>query len=139
VSFRLHVESRLALLQGEGTLSPKGWEETTREIVAGASTGQIGRILSDRRVMASSEQPGMEHRLLKLVEEYAEALGRIQWAILVPEAALPVTRRLAGRLCEQGNVRIGAFGELGEAIKWLLGVYEGPQVTMLMAWVNETA
>lgn len=135
--YRFHPETRLALLQGERGLTHKEWEETARELLAGKNSGATWRILSDRRQTGDTYPPWMEDRLVGFIREYASDLGDIQWAVVVSDqTSLHDSVRLAGRLTQGTKVRVQAFGALPEALRWLLGVYEKPEIDALLKWID---
>jgi hypothetical protein len=136
VSLRIHTESRLALLQGEGTLTRKGWQEAGRELVAGVSAGNFWRVLSDRRRVSDISQPGIDDRLKEFLQEYAAVLGNVRWAVLRPDFSPPDPVPLTA--APAAGVELQTFSDLTEAIKWLLGVYEANEVAELKDWVNAT-
>lgn len=135
--YRFHPEARLALLQGERVLTHKEWEETAREVLAGKNSGATWRILSDRRQTGDSYPPWMEDRLVGFIREYAPELGEIQWAVVVSDqVSLIDSVRLATRLTQGTKVRVQAFSELRDALRWLLGVYEQQEIDDLIKWID---
>lgn len=135
--YRFHPEARLALLQGERALTHKEWEETAREVLAGKNSGATWRILSDRRQTGDSYPPWMEDRLVGFIREYAPELGEIQWAVVVSDqVSLIDSVRLATRLTQGTKVRVQAFSELRDALRWLLGVYEQQEIDDLIKWID---
>lgn len=135
--YRFHPETGLALLQGERGLTHKEWEETARELLAGKTSGATWRILSDRRQTGDSYPPWMEDRVVGFIREYAPELGEIQWAVVVSdETSMLDSVRLAARLTQGTKVRVQAFKELPEALRWLLGVYEKQEIDDLLKWID---
>jgi len=135
--YRFHPDARLALLQGERGQSHQEWEETARELLAGRTSGATWRILSGRRRTADSYPPWMEDRVVGFIREYAAELGDIQWAVVVSDqTSMLDSVRLAARLSQGTRVRVQAFLDLAEALRWLLGVYEQPEIDDLLAWID---
>lgn len=123
--YRFHAGTRLALLQNEGALSLEGWEAVARELVAGKPAGGTWRILGDRRRSAETYPAWHEDRVVGFIRQCAQQLGDVQWAVVVPEqtAALDAVR-LAAQQTQGTRVRIRAFTDVAEALRWLLGVYD---------------
>lgn len=135
--YRIHPGTGLVVLQNEGILSYRHWETAVREALAGAGRGGIRRILSDRRKMADKYHPGMSEQVVEFFVLNASQLGDLQWAVLVPdrpEAEREV--RLAARMSQGTRVRVRAFSDLDESLRWLLGVYEGEEIGELAGWIN---
>jgi hypothetical protein len=138
LAYRFHPEARLALLRGERGLTQKEWEETAREVLAGKNSGATWRILSDRRLTGDSYPPWMEDRLVGFIREYAPELGEIQWAVVVSDqASLLDSVRLAAKLTQGSKVRVQAFSQMPEALRWLLGVYEKQEIDDLIKWIDK--
>ena len=135
--YRIHAGTGLVVLQNEGVLSYQHWEVAVREALAGAGRGGIRRILSDRRKMAEAYKPGMGEQVVEFFAQNASQLGDVQWAVLVPDRpAAQQTVRLAARMSQGTRVRVKAFSDLEESLRWLLGVYEDEEVAELAAWIN---
>ena len=138
--YRFHPIARLGLLQGEGALTLDDWDKAAAQIMNWPAHGGIRRILSDRRRMVGDFPAWMEDQVIGFIRERAQALGQVQWAVVLPENAwsLEVVRHAA--LSARGTrVSIKPFTDIKEAIRWLLGVYEDEQVTALIRWVDQGA
>jgi hypothetical protein len=135
--YRIHVGTGLVVLQNEGVLSYQDWEMAVREALAGAGRGGIRRILSDRRKMAESYRPGMSEQVVEFFRLNATQLGDLQWAVLVPDRpAAHQTVQLAAQMSQGTRVRVKAFTDLDEALRWLLGAYELEEIAELADWIN---
>lgn len=135
--YRIHAGTGLVVLQNEGVLSYQQWEMTVREALAGAGRGGIRRILSDRRKMAENYHPGMSVQVVEFFRLNASQLGDLQWAVLIPDRpAAQQTVQLAAWMSQATRVRIQAFADLDESLRWLLGVYEDVEIAELAAWIN---
>ncbi len=135
--YRIHVATGLVVLQNEGVLSYQHWEMDVREALAGTGRGGIRRVLSDRRKMAESYPPGMSQQVVEFFRLNAATLGDLQWAVLVPDRpAAQHAVQLAAQMSQGTRVRVRAFCELDEALRWLLGVYETEELDELAAWIT---
>lgn len=135
--YRFHPETGIALLQGEGALTLEDWERTAREILERPGATGTRRILSDRRRMGESFPAWMEQQALAFYRDNAKVFGDVQWAIVVPgdSAALGTVRSVA-RASEGTRIRVKAFTDLTEALRWLLGAYEDDDITALIGWIE---
>ena len=137
--YRYHPGTRIALLQVEGPITLDGWERAARELLEGGITGGARRILSDRRLMPGSFPPGLEERAVGFFRENAQALGAVQWAVVVSEdVAAFATVRLAAELSKDTRVRVQGFTDMKVALHWLLGSHEDHQIAALMRWIDQT-
>ncbi len=115
--FRFHPGTRLALLQGSGPLSLAEWEETAQKVLEQMPWNGARRILSDRRRMDGSFPPGMMERALAFFHQHAQALGEVQWAVVVPDdAAAFATVRTAAERSKNTRVRVQGFTDKAVAL-----------------------
>ncbi|HEU5219917.1 MAG TPA: hypothetical protein VFU23_14755 [Gemmatimonadales bacterium] len=136
-AYRFHPGTRLALLQGTGLLSLDHWESNAKAALGHPGWQGTRRILSDRRRMTGTFPPGMEDRVLAFFRANAEALGDVQWAVVVPEVKAAFdTVRVAAELSKGTRVRVQGFTDLAVALQWLLGAYQEVQITSLIQWID---
>jgi hypothetical protein len=135
---RFHPGTRLALLQGSGTFSLEEWEDAAREVLRQDPWRGTRRILSDRRDLSGNFPPGMKDRVLAFFTQHAQALGEVQWAVVVPDnAAAFATVRLAAELSKATRVRVQGFTDLSVALQWLLSGSDDEQIAALTRWIDD--
>jgi len=138
--FRFHPDAQLGLLQGEGELTLEGWERAARQILEWPAHSGTRRILSDRRRMLGDYPVWLQDVIMGFIRDSALALGQVQWAVVLPDnsSATEVVRRTAESVVGS-QVRIRAFTDLSEALRWLLGFYEGEQIAELLRWIDQAS
>ena len=136
--YRFHPGTRLALLRSEGPLSFEAWEAGARQLLEQGSWRGTRRILSDRRRMEGGFPPGMAKRALAFFTEHAQALGEVQWAVVVPDdSAAFDTVRMAAELSKSTRVRVQGFTDLAVALRWILGSHHEDQIAALTRWIED--
>jgi hypothetical protein len=89
--------------------------------------------------MPGSFPPGLEDRAVSFFRENAQALGAVQWAVVVSGEVGPfMTVRQAAELSKDTRVRVQGFTDLAVALQWLLGLSDRHQISALMRWIDET-
>lgn len=126
------------MLQGQGTFSLDEWEEAAGEVLKQEPWRGTRRILSDRRHMGGGFPSGMKDRVLAFFHQHAQALGEVQWAVVVPDNdAAFATVRLAAELSKATRVRVQGFTDMAVALHWLIGSYDDDQIAALLRWIDE--
>ena len=89
--------------------------------------------------MAGSFPPGMEARALAFFHQHAQALGEVQWAVVVPDGtAAFATVRLAAELSKNTRVRVQGFTDIAVALNWILGIQHVDQIAALTRWIDDS-
>jgi hypothetical protein len=136
--YRFHPGTRLVLLQSAGPLSLEEWESAAREVLVQPPWRGTRRILSDRRRMEGGFPRGMEERALAFFRANAEALGEVQWAVVLSDDKAAIqTVRIAAELAKNTRVRVQGFTDIAVALHWMLGAYPEDQITALSRWIDD--
>lgn len=137
-SFRVDPPTGLVLLEGQGPLDFEAWATTVSAALADPAYRQGARFLSDRRRMTPGQSLGFVEQIVDFCRVRAAELGDARWAVVsAPEGAFYGVARIGEALAAaRTRVKVHAFTDLDEALQWLLGAFEEPEVARLRSWVD---
>jgi len=136
---RVEPVTGLVVLGNEGMLTYEKWEAVVLGLIrADPHPTTRRRILSDRRRTAPLAY-GMVDRILTFLHQRAAELGEVQWALLAPPGSqVHEVLKLGEAFAATPHVRLKAFTDLDDGLRWLLGAYEEEELSRLACWVENT-